>query len=286
VQTSRAWLVPDRGSISACFQRLTLPLWLACALVTPSCSSSKEGEPAVSAPLTVFDAGVKRLVVEVDYAADAPPFTGDLPGFGDPWAVTTTNIGRLIQGASRQLVVPNALASMEKLDDVTGETLTADQILAIASRHRGQASAGDTASIYVVFVNAYFADAGGKQADVLGVSLGTSGVVAMFKPVIAASDPGQGKVGNKIQIFVEQATMVHEIGHALGLVNNGFAMARPHQDAEHGTHCLNPSCSMYWTNEGASAAAAFVKQYITSRSAILFDADCLADADAAAAAAR
>jgi hypothetical protein len=247
-----------------------------------SCNASSDAPPAAPAAVSAFSAGVTRLVIEVDYAAGAEPFTGATAG--NPWAITRTNLTRLLKEAPRELVVPDTLDQMESLADVTGETLTGDQILAIAGRHRGQASAGDTASLYVLFVNATFADDSGKRDDVLGVSLGTSGVVAMFKPVITGTDPG-GKLGQGVVTYVEQSTLVHELGHALGLVNSGIAMTAPHQDTAHGAHCTNEACTMFWTNEGATGAVAFVKQYLGSNSTILFGAECLADADAAARAA-
>jgi hypothetical protein len=113
------------------------------------------------------------------------------------------------------------------------------------------------------------------QESVLGVSLGNTGVIAMFKDVIRSTDV----VGlPNIVRFVEQSTIVHELAHAFGLVNNGVPMTTPHQD--HGAHCDNDACTMFFANEGATDAAKFVRDRVLTGSTILFDDNCLADADA------
>ena len=53
------------------------------------------------------------------------------------------------------------------------------------------------------------------------------------------------------------------------------------EDAEHGAHCNNPDCVMYYLNEGASDLANFVITAVTSGSTIVFDEACLSDAHGA-----
>jgi hypothetical protein len=81
--------------------------------------------------------------------------------------------------------------------------------------------------------------------------------------------------------FVEQTTMVHEIGHAVGLVDNGVAIVSAHHDDAHPHHCTNEKCAMNWSNEGLSAAATFARQFATTGSTLVLDESCLADLDAA-----
>lgn len=73
---------------------------------------------------------------------------------------------------------------------------------------------------------------------------------------------------------------MHELGHAIGLVNNGIPMSSPHQDAEHGAHTTNNECVMYWLNEGPSGLRDFVAQYIVSGETLMWGPQVLSDAEA------
>lgn len=72
---------------------------------------------------------------------------------------------------------------------------------------------------------------------------------------------------------LETLVMNHEIGHIFGLVNLGTAMTTSHQDTNHGAHCTNEDCLMFWEAETGTAVANLV-----GNSPIpAFDANCLAD---------
>lgn len=248
------------------------------ALLLPilvACGDGGTGDDDPSHPSSgVFAASTKRVEIEIDYETGAEPFTGPMIGFGDTFDLSVTNLDRLFAG-TRQLIVPRTVASMQDIGSVADEELTADDILALAEQHRDRESAGDTFTYYLVFVSGHFADASGPQSGVLGVSIGNSGVIAMFKDVIR----GSSSVPN-ISRFVEQVTMIHELGHAIGLVDNGVPMVAGHKDTAHGAHCSNDRCAMFWQVEGASAAAAYAQQYVLTSDTIVFGDECLADVDA------
>lgn len=220
-----------------------------------------------------------KLSVEIDYQTGAEPYTGTLFAM-DTWNLFSTNVNRLFQSSGKTLTVPNMLSGMEALSDITGQSFTSQQILDIATRHRQQLDTDNSTSFYFVFLNGYFNDGQKVRTDVIGVSIGTTGVLAMFKPVIASSSNL-----NTVRKFVEQSTLIHEFGHAIGLVNNGIPMSTPHQDTAHGGHCNNEKCAMYYANEGAAAAVAFAMQY-SAGNEIIFDNNCIADVTARNAAAK
>jgi hypothetical protein len=76
---------------------------------------------------------------------------------------------------------------------------------------------------------------------VLGYAHHGSSVV-MFKDSIEKAGSGLVLQGN-----VEDAVIVHEAGHLLGLVDNGIPMQVDHLDSAHGQHDMNEQCIMYWT---------------------------------------
>lgn len=47
----------------------------------------------------------------------------------------------------------------------------------------------------------------------------------------------------------------HELGHVLGLVNQGLAMVDDHEDPEHRGHDVTDGCLMYWAFDGAGVAS-------------------------------
>jgi predicted Zn-dependent protease len=237
-----------------------------------STTGSGGGQPPAA---QLYGSSIHKIVFEIDYVPSAEPYTGDVLGFGKLWDVTRTNVERLFQGGSKVVEIPTTLGEMEKLTDVTGTDFSVDEILAIAAAHRTKLSAGDTATFYFVWLDGYYRDSAGVNKNVLGVSLGATGVLAMFKPVIAGTG---GTPGLNVERYVEQATVVHEFGHAAGLVDNGLAMTSAHDDAAHHAHCTNQECIMFWAIEGASGAVTYVQKSLLASNTILWGQECLDDA--------
>lgn len=237
-------------------------------------SSSTSSQPQ---PVDVFSDTYPNIQLEVDYATGAAPYTGNLIGFGDVWDIFKANALRLYEGRGKALSVPTELSQMEELTDVTATGFTTDDIFAIVAKHRDSPSKPPTATFYVLWLNGKYVEDGKENPGVLGINYGGTGVIAMFKPVIESTSAGPGL---NVEKFSEQATLVHEFGHAVGLVNNGVTMTTMHQDTAHGAHCQNPDCIMYWTIEGTSGMVDFLKKNTLTAQSVLFGSECLADVDA------
>ena len=54
----------------------------------------------------------------------------------------------------------------------------------------------------------------------------------------------------------ERATLMHEFGHILGLVNVGTPMGFQHNDTEHPPHCTG-HCCMWWQTDGEAQSDEF-----------------------------
>jgi hypothetical protein len=220
-----------------------------------------------------FSDDVATLRFEIDAMVGAEPLGASATVNSPPWELLRVNVEALYERAPRKIALPEDADGIGILADPGAGDYDADALLDLAAAHRDTpASSGDLV-FHVLFVDGYYLDDGVRQDAVLGVSLGDSGTIAMFAPVI-----GDGPLSR----FVEQTTLVHELGHAFGLVDNGVEMVDDHLDVAHGHHCENPDCVMYWLNEGAADLRTYAQQYASSGEVVLFDDACLADAAAAA----
>ena len=147
-----------------------------------------------------------------------------------------------------------------------GGPWTIDDI-ATLSLNRNTHSIEPNLSLYIAFLDG--------RADENKFALGrvvASTVIAIFPDVIKNFTPPNVDIAD-----VQAGSMVHELGHLLGLVNLIYDSPRPHADPKNPQHSKNPKSVMYHAYEqsfGASVFGAPPNQ---------FDADDLADlADLAA----
>ena len=76
----------------------------------------------------------------------------------------------------------------------------------------------------------------------------------------------------------ERAILFHELGHVLGLVDNGLEMVHGHKDPDHGAHSDNDACLMYWAYEGPRIVDMIRTRLLAGdQTSIGFDEACLAD---------
>lgn len=222
-----------------------------------------------------FYENANQLQIEVAYEQGAQPYIN--VGGNNIWAFTQANISALFDGRNRPIsvTVKNQLSEMTQIPNQNKNSYTNADIQKIANQYKQQSSTQNKGVVFLVFLDGYYDFTGTPEPSVVGVSVG-SFVVAIFKPVIE-NIPTSTFSNNRPN--VEQAFVVHEIGHALGLVNNGVDMEVDHQDVQHGKHCTNTNCIMYWQNEGASSMTTFTQGGLfgTSQPVIVFGQECLND---------
>jgi hypothetical protein len=223
-------------------------------------------------PTTLFSPAIKQVYVEIDYAPGAEPYTGSAGNFRDVWRLFRTSLTALFEGR-KDVSFPTRVADMQALEEVTQTAFTTDDIVNIANTHRDYVSEGELVTFYVVFLNGYFEDDTGIREEILGVSIGRTGIMALFKPAIASTAVPETPFAQ----YVEQATLIHEFGHAVGFVNNGIPINTPHHDAENGAHCTNTDCVMYYAHETTTAAVDFVRRAIITSDPVLYGQECLSD---------
>jgi len=249
---------------------------VAIVLVTAGCSTITDRTSSVgsAAKELVSNAKYASLLVEIDYPTGYEPNADALAAFKE--ALTQVS-GR---DAAHILFAQDPSIPAE-----TNRAYSYNDIQALENAHRDKHSGGDTAALYIVYV------AGSSEKDtsdgkVLGAAYhGTS--IVIFKGNIKANTGGGGLSTKPQEQYVERAVLIHEFGHAAGLVNLGAPMVRDHEDrmddpAGRG-HSTNPNSVMYWKVENTAGLASIVNCVTGACGADIphqFDADDKADLQA------
>ncbi len=129
-------------------------------------------------------------------------------------------------------------------------------------------------SIHVLYLDGAYED-----ESVLGVAW-SNRHLAMFSGTLESSCD-QLLVGDSVCEAAESSVLLHEVGHVLGLVDNGLEMVEDHADPEHGAHDESEDCVMYWAYEGVGILDALTGPLTGSGGELDFGDDCVADLAAA-----
>jgi hypothetical protein len=178
------------------------------------------------------------LIIEVDAVAGLEPYAPSAPYLG----------GLL----SELLDKPEGITfeSDETLESVGSDhEWTFDELSAFAREHARSDEDGPVRIHVLSLDGRYFTESGGT---VLGLAWGNR-YVALFQDAIRGRcESGLlGALQSEICEIAERSVWAHELGHTLGLVDNGIPMLTNHRDPEHGRHEAQDGCLMYWAYEGA-----------------------------------
>ena len=212
----------------------------------------------------------QEIRVKVYYEMGAEPYISDNPLL-EYWTILEQNLKALFAGRKiePQIIVPKSLQDMNPIPASGDVSWSIDDVLKL-SKKTSTSSSATTFEIY--FLNGHAAE----NPGIIGFHIDRTKIIAIFKDVIRST--GTLDQLQLVPKYVEQSTLVHEMGHALGLVNNGVPMQVNHQDKAHGAHCSNSKCVMYWSNEGTSNLMQFAQEAASNGTIIMFDDKCLKDA--------
>ena len=126
----------------------------------------------------------------------------------------------------------------------TDSSYSLEEILAIEKEQRERHKSGNTFIIHILYLNGEYED----NDQTLGLAYTGSSFV-LFKEqiedaaffLISAED-------------IEKSVIVHEYGHLVALVNNGYESPHDHEDPDHPNHSNNEDSVMYWAIESQDIA--------------------------------
>ncbi len=122
---------------------------------------------------------------------------------------------------------------------------TFDELDAFSRQHASDDADGPV-SIHVLFVDGSYASAE-DGGTVLGLAWGQR-YIALFQDAIRSGCSGGvfGAISSESCEIAERNVWAHELGHVIGLVDNGLSLQTNHRDADHGRHDASEGCLMYW----------------------------------------
>ncbi len=235
--------------------RFLLLAAVAVMLGTSTAGCVFDRSPFQSAPYDfIRDDPYGALFIEIDHVAGEAPHS------------SATSL--LQQRAGERLSKPDGMTVETSSFDGGRDAWSVDDLKAAEDKNRDQRPGGNTMVLYVLYVDGEFEE----NSGVIGIHYGSTSV-AIFKERIR-SGSFTGPLGLSVA-EAEQAVLVHEFGHAIGLVNRGIPMVEDHEDDEHPGHSDNSDSVMYWRVETSEIGL------ITGGPSNQFDAQDIADIRAA-----
>jgi len=126
---------------------------------------------------------------------------------------------------------------------------------------------GKKLTAYLLFLDGDYIENSGNS-KVLGVTYGNTSMAIFGKTIKDYS----GGIGQPSVNVATSTVILHEIGHVIGLVDNGTAMQSNHIDAGNGHHCNNDDCLMYYAVETSDFIANLLGGNVPA-----LDANCIKD---------
>lgn len=212
--------------------------------------------PGTSANDFLADSNFTDLVVEIDY----------MPGYAPNERALDS-----LKAFFQQRLHKSSITIKEPTEVPSGgqEHYSATEIRDLEAQNRSTFSSEDTLAAYFVILDGKY-----EKQNLLGIAYyNTSN--AFFGP---SYDEASSGTGSPSRYMVEATSFRHEFGHLFGLVaipNSGTEMQNPHKDPDHGNHCNNDQCLMYYAMETTDIVGSALGNEITP-----LDANCKADLQA------
>jgi hypothetical protein len=213
---------------------------------------SHRAQPGSAAHDFLSDSNFTELIIEVDY----------MPGYKPNGRALDSLEAFFEYRLHKNSVIIKEPAQIPS----GGETeYSAQEIRELEAQYRSTFTEGETLAAYMIIVDGKY-----QEQELLGIAYyNTSN--AFFGP---SYDEASGGTLKPSRYQIEAISFRHEFGHLFGLVaipGSGTEMQTEHQDEQHGNHCDNEECLMYYATQTTGI------KYIAGEGLAYLDANCIAD---------
>ena len=184
-----------------------------------------------------FSDRVTEFKIKVFYEESIEPAVGPIDGAASAWVITFESFVELFKTHTARIVtVPRTLAEMTEINRKNVAEWDEAKLVALANSLPVPSSPGQAIAA-VIYVRGNYKG----ENTVLGLHFSGVRAAFIFKDNLTRFSGTEDFLKR-----LEQATVVHELGHVIGLVNNGVPMVTPHEDFEHPHHSTDVDDVMYW----------------------------------------
>ena len=139
----------------------------------------------------------------------------------------------------------------KELQPAVDTIVSINEVVAFEKANRMEHNLSKELSLYILYYDGFFED-----EKMLGYAyLNTSAV--LFTKNLEQNTGGSKKPSRTV---LETRVLQHEVAHLLGLVNVGTPLQSEHKDDDHGKHCINKHCLMYYLTDTEESPEILLKK--------------------------
>ncbi len=248
---------------------LILALLFSCSKNTSTSDEDQVPKEVIELSQNIMNSSIDELKINIFFESSAIPYEGNFLFGSDVWEVTNTSVTTLFgRFPSRVITTPYAVSEMNEIPDNSKQSWSSDQLIALGESIAPELKSNNILNTSVIYVKGVF----NGNTNILGLHFSGKRYVFIFKDVVESV----GGTSDQ-QKYVEQAVVVHELGHLFGLVNSGIAQATNHEDKSHPHHTSNDECVMYWAVEGSQGVLSFAISVLISQKLNLYEQEVIND---------
>lgn len=198
------------------------------------------------------------LLLEIDHMRSTPPHAAAIEHL----------VAELKRATDRRDVRAHvAEMSIESPSILEEKVWSSEELEELAEEERDLAPSGDFANGSAAVLHILYLEGKWEESEAVGLATGQAAFIFGSREMTS--------IPIDREPYIEMSVLTHEVGHLLGLVNNGIPMVKAREDPQDDGHSTNPMSVMYRGVDAGKALLATVDESNAPPSH--FDADDLAD---------